>query len=129
VTTRRAFVACAVVLAVVGLLLAGCGGNSGPAPGTGTSLADKMYKAASPVAGETVFTNNVDDPTPFLMDRFMSAQDNNADMKYEYSDTKSGGVQDSLTLTFNDKSALTVKMVPVGGDQGLKVDSVEVTRP
>jgi len=130
VGTRRAFQACAVALAFGAVLfLAGCSGSSGAAPGTGTSLADRMYTAASPKVGETVFTTNVDDPAKFLMDRFVDAASSDAQLEYTYSDTSSGGVQDSLTLTFTDGSALTVKMSEVGGGQGLKVDSVNVTQP
>lgn len=128
--TKRAFQACVAALAFGALLfMTGCSGSSGAAPGTGTSLADRMYAAASPKVGETVFTTNVDDPAKFLMDRFVDAASSDAQLAYTYSDTSSGGVQDSLTLTFTDGSALTVKMSEVGGGQGLKVDGAIIIQP
>jgi len=123
-----------VSLAVVSLLVAtvcfGCGA-SGDKPGAGTTIADKVYNAVSPHVGETVYTRDPDDSTKYLMDRFNDAADSNQEWKFSQPEFTQGpgGVENGMTIRFNDGSSLILHESPNPGTySGLRLDLVEISR-
>jgi len=134
-----------LLMAMLLVLLLGCGAPSTPtpstsstqpaavdlAPGEGTTMADAAFNEVKPVADEQVaFLGDESDTTMYLMDRLMAASDAHED--WQLSGEKMGigdGELRSMPYRFADNSVIIVRAVPRDGEnQGLKLQSVEITR-
>lgn len=103
---------------------------SGPAPGGGTTDADKLFAAASPKIRETVYSPNPEDTATYLWDRITASANSMEALRFTEKDTASADkVTTSITLTFADGSSLTLNDSPIGPSQGLRLDGVTIARP
>ncbi len=103
---------------------------SGPAPGVGTTEADRLLAVANPKVGETIYSPNPEDTATYLWDRITASANATEALKFTEKDTASADrVTSSITLSFADGSSLTLRDSPIGPSQGLRLDGVTIARP
>jgi hypothetical protein len=135
--TIWAVLACAAVVAAALLAMHG---SPAPTldPGSGTTIADDVYRAIRPVQGEQVDLPN---PTDYPLDKdppdFRLADAVERNPLWKYSDSWDDDEGSRRSYYFGDGSSLTFVVSPrpgpheppPGDDTGTKLDRVEITRP
>jgi hypothetical protein len=129
VATRGARASVIALLFAVTILIPACSsGGSGP-PGSGNRIADHVYSAVKPVAGEAVAGVPPGSPTKCLADRLDEAFKSDPEWTLaRRTPAEPRGTQYVERLVFKDRSSLTL-VQSLGADGGPILDIVEIARP
>lgn len=118
-----------VCLFVAVVSTAACSSGGAGEPGSGGSIADKVYNAAKPVVGEPVAGVAPDSPTKSLADRLDEAFKSDPEWALaRRMPVEPRGAQYVERLVFKDGSSLTL-VQSLGADGGPQLDGVEIARP